>query len=128
MARTISRRNRNIVAISIAAALTLTGEGVAFAYWSSTGVGTGAATTGESVEFAITSDPLLTTGEITPDGPGQTVHFEVTNPGEGTQNLSENIGIAQAGTADAPFRSGVLRLEVRKNLRLIVRTTMMMIQ
>ena len=31
-------------------------------------------------------------------------------------------------TADAPFRTGVLRLEVRKNLRLIVRTPMMMVQ
>jgi ABC-2 type transport system permease protein len=47
---------------------------------------------------------------------------------EGTQNLTESVGFAQAGTADAPFRPGVLRLEVRKNLRLIVRTPMMMVQ
>jgi len=47
---------------------------------------------------------------------------------EGTQHLTENVGSAQPGTADAPFRTGVLRLEVRKNLRLIVRTPMMMIQ
>jgi ABC-2 type transport system permease protein len=47
---------------------------------------------------------------------------------EGTQHLAQDTGSAQPGTADAPFRSGVLRLEIRKNLRLIVRTPMMMVQ
>src|SRR6202041_1371495 len=47
---------------------------------------------------------------------------------EGTQHLVENIDSARPGMADAPFRSGVLRLEVGKNLRLIVRTPMMMVQ
>jgi ABC-2 type transport system permease protein len=47
---------------------------------------------------------------------------------EGTQHLAEDAGSARPGTADAPFRSGVLRLEVRKNLLLIVRTPMMMVQ
>ena len=47
---------------------------------------------------------------------------------EGTQHLAENVASARPGTADAPFRSGVLRLEVRKNLCLIVRTPMMMVQ
>jgi ABC-2 type transport system permease protein len=47
---------------------------------------------------------------------------------EGSQNLVENVGAAREGTADAPFRGGVLRLELRKNWRLIVRTPMMMVQ
>jgi hypothetical protein len=47
---------------------------------------------------------------------------------EGTQHLAEDASSARPGTADAPFRSGVLRLELRKNLRLIVRTPMMMVQ
>jgi ABC-2 type transport system permease protein len=47
---------------------------------------------------------------------------------EGTQHLAEDAGPARPGTADAPFRPGVLRLEVGKNLRLIVRTPMMMVQ
>jgi ABC-2 type transport system permease protein len=47
---------------------------------------------------------------------------------EGTQHLTEITASARPGTADAPFRSGVLRLEVWKNLRLIVRTPMMMVQ
>ena len=47
---------------------------------------------------------------------------------EGTQHLTENVASARPGTADAPFRPGVLRLEIRKNLRLIVRTPMMLVQ
>ena len=47
---------------------------------------------------------------------------------EGTQHLAESTGPARAGTAAAPFRTGLLKLEVIKNLRLIVRTPMMMIQ
>lgn len=47
---------------------------------------------------------------------------------EGTQHLAESAGSAKPGTADAPFYSGILFLEVRKNLRLIVRTPMMMVQ
>jgi len=47
---------------------------------------------------------------------------------EGTQNLTENVGSAKPGVADAPFRSGVLFLEVRKNMRLIVRTPMILVQ
>ena len=47
---------------------------------------------------------------------------------EGTQHLTESVASARPGTADAPFRSGVLWLELNKNLRLIVRTPMMMIQ
>jgi len=47
---------------------------------------------------------------------------------EGSQHLAENETAAKPGTADAPFRSGLLYLEVRKNLRLIVRTPMMTVQ
>ncbi|MCE0484224.1 MAG: hypothetical protein LV479_08310 [Methylacidiphilales bacterium] len=47
---------------------------------------------------------------------------------EGTQHLSENVGLARPGVADGPFRSGALVLEVRKNLRLIARTPMMLVQ
>jgi ABC-2 type transport system permease protein len=47
---------------------------------------------------------------------------------EGAQHMTENESGARPGEADAPFRSGPLFLEVRKNLRLIVRTPMMMVQ
>ncbi len=79
-------RGKKRIAIILAAALTLTGAGIAFAYWTSTGTGTGTATTGESVAFEITSEPGV--GELAPGSAGQTVAFTVTNPGEGTQNLT----------------------------------------
>lgn len=47
---------------------------------------------------------------------------------EGTQHLAENETAATPGKADAPFRTGLLKLEVFKNLRLIVRTPMMVVQ
>jgi hypothetical protein len=47
---------------------------------------------------------------------------------EGTQHLAENSASARPGTADAPFHSGLLWLEVRKDLRLVVRTPMMTAQ
>lgn len=73
-------------AIILAAVLTLTGAGIAFAYWTSTGTGTGTATTGESVALEITSEAGV--GELAPGSAGQTIDFTVTNPGEGTQNLT----------------------------------------
>jgi len=47
---------------------------------------------------------------------------------EGTQHLTENYGTARVGVADGPFRSGALLLDVFKNLRLIVRTPMILVQ
>ncbi|GHH65818.1 hypothetical protein [Promicromonospora soli] len=86
MAKTLHQDKKRI-AVILAAVLTITGVGVAFAYWTSTGTGTGSATTGESVAFTITSDPAV--GTLAPGSAGQTVDFTVTNPGEGTQNLTD---------------------------------------
>jgi hypothetical protein len=95
-------RGKKRTAIILAAALTLTGAGVAFAYWTSTGTGTGTATTGESVAFEIASEPGV--GELAPGSAGQTIDFAVTNPGEGTQNLTAvTVEIADAdGVAWVP--------------------------
>ncbi|MFI8527284.1 hypothetical protein ACIGB8_22705 [Promicromonospora sukumoe] len=94
MEESLNRGKKRTAAI-LAAALALTGVGVAFAYWTATGTGTGTATTGESVAFTITSEEGV--GELAPGSAGQTVDFTVTNPGEGTQNLSEvTVEIADA--------------------------------
>lgn len=65
----------------------LLGGGVAYAYWSSTGTGTGSATTGDSAQFLVNS--TAGTVALTPGGPGDTIAFTVKNPGTGTQNLSK---------------------------------------
>lgn len=47
---------------------------------------------------------------------------------EGSQNVEENVNPAGAGRADGPFRSGLLALEIRKDLRLVMRTPMIAVQ
>jgi hypothetical protein len=85
MARTMSRRRKGVI-VGFAAAFTLAGAGIAFAYWTSTGTGDGTADTGATVAFTITAEAPV--GTITPGGAGQTVDFTVTNPGPGIQYLS----------------------------------------
>lgn len=88
------------IAVIFAAVLAIAGVGVAFAYWTSTGTGTGSATTGESVAFTIASDPAV--GTLAPGSGGQTVDFTVTNPGEGTQNLTA-VTVALATADGTPW-------------------------
>lgn len=84
MAKIAGRKKRIIVTTAVLAAL---GGGAAFAYWSSVGTGTGAAATGTSVPFTVTSQ-AATGGPLSPGGPSQTVAFTVTNPGTGVQHLT----------------------------------------
>ena len=98
MAR-ISRTKKTLV-VAAALALTIGGAGAAFAYWTSTGVGDGTATTGESVAFTITTEAAV--GEISPGSAGQTIAFTVTNPGTGSQNLAL-VTVAVADDNGAPW-------------------------
>jgi hypothetical protein len=94
---TLKHRSRRTVTLLVAGGLTLAGTGVAFAYWTAQGTGTGAATTGTVVAFAITST-TATGGPLSPGGPAQAVAFTVTNPGTGVQQLSDiNVRIAENG-------------------------------
>ncbi len=99
MARTTFRGKKRAI-IAIAAILTVSGAGAAFAYWTSTGNGVGAATTGESVAFTVTSEPAV--GTIAPGGAGQTVAFTVTNPGATAQQLT-TVTVTLATEYGAPW-------------------------
>lgn len=93
-------RGKKRATIALAAILTFSAAGVAFAYWTSTGTGAGEATTGTSVAFTITSeDPV---GTIAPGSAGQTVAFTVTNDGEGTQHLT-GVTVAMASADGTPW-------------------------
>jgi hypothetical protein len=97
MRSTVTRRTTVIVAT--ATTLVVVG-GLAYAYWSSTGVGSGSATTGTSTAFVVASSPP-TGAALTPGGPTQSVAFSVTNPSSGSQTLA-NVAITVAnadGTA-----------------------------
>ena len=83
----IHPRTKKTAIISITAALVLGGGGVAFAYWTSSGTGTGSATTGTSVALDVTSS-APTGPALSPGGASQSVPFEVSNPGSGSQSLT----------------------------------------
>ena len=94
-----TRKKRITITAIVTAALVLGGGGAAFAYWTSTGFGTGSAQTGTSTPFDVTSDPSNTPA-LTPGGPTQTVTFKVTNPGTATQKLTA-VAVTVATGADA---------------------------
>ena len=95
MAQRTSRFKRTVVIASVSV-LGLAGAGVAVAYWTATGSGTGAATTGNTVALTIAGG--ATAGVLAPGGPGQTVAFTVTNPATGPQYLAGTlVSIANAG-------------------------------
>lgn len=97
--RTAATKRRMTTILAITAVLAL-GGGAAFAYWTSTGTGSGTATTGTSVNFTVTSS-AATGGPLTPGGPTASVAFKVTNPGTGTQNLSDvTVTVANADGSD----------------------------
>jgi hypothetical protein len=81
--RRFSKRAAYVTSAAIAALLV---AGVAFAYFTSTGSGTGTATVGTS------ADNIEVTGTVTdllyPDGPGAEVTFTATNPEAFDQKLS----------------------------------------
>lgn len=91
----LRRPAKKRTALVLTAVLVAAGGGVAYAYWTASGSGTGEATTGTAVAFTIASDPAV--GDLSPGSAGQTVDFTVTNPGTGSQ-LLEAVTVT---TADA---------------------------
>jgi hypothetical protein len=79
-------RKKGATAVALTAVLVLIG-GLAFAYWTSSGEGTGHGTTGGDTDFVVTS-PGPTGLALTPGGPNQSIPFTVANPGTGTQDLT----------------------------------------
>ena len=96
--RKISKKK--LLVAGVATAVIATGGGVALAYWSSTGTGSGSATTGTSTDFVVTSD-AATGGPLTPGGPSQTVAFHIKNPGTGNEKLTSVVAeVAKADGSD----------------------------
>ncbi len=94
----IRTRGKRRTIIALAAILTLAGTGAAFAYWTASGNGVGEATTGTSTAFTIVGADA--DGDLLPGGPGQTVEFTVTNPGDSAQTLNlVTVQLAGAGGA-----------------------------
>jgi hypothetical protein len=80
----------------------------AYAYFSSTGSGTGHATVGVSSPLVITSNPEPV-GPLYPGAPPITIHVHIQNPGAGDEYLGTVTGHATSATIgcmDAWFTVG----------------------
>jgi hypothetical protein len=88
-------KTRALVALSVVAALAI--AGAAYAYFSSSGNGTGQAKVGSSSSFNVSFG--TTTGAMTPGGDTSTVPYTISNPSNGSQNLSSTtVAVADDGT------------------------------
>ncbi len=107
--------NKKVVAIGLAAGLTLGAAGAAFAYFTSTGTGTGSATTGTASQFTVTPT-ADTSGDLVPnDGilaattPGygvvDTIPFTVTNTSAGSETLNQIVVSVGSATGTAPSQT-----------------------
>jgi hypothetical protein len=74
--------NKKVVAIGLAAGITLGGAGAAFAYFSTSGSGTGTGSVGNPSTVTISG---VSTGAVTPGGQTGDVALSVTNPNSGNQ-------------------------------------------
>jgi len=88
-----SRRGRILVVLAVVGTV-FGGGGAAFAYFTSTGSGTGSATVGTAGTWSVTQDN--TSGTIYPGSGSSTIVFDVKNTGTGDQ---------QYGTATATVNS-----------------------
>ncbi len=92
--------------VSVASVAVLGISGVAYAYFTSTGQGTGSATTGTSTAFTV-SAPAVTSGDLVPSstigtGVKDTVSYTVTNPSAGNQYLSSVVISVGSSTGTSP--------------------------
>ena len=90
------KRRFALVATTVAAMLV--GGGVAVAYWTTTGTGTGSAATGTSSAFTITQDS--TNAGLTPGGAAQNLNFTINNTGTSPQYVA-GVAISITGTSSA---------------------------
>lgn len=97
---TINARKSRTTLVALTTVAIVAVGAVAFAYWTSDGSGSGTGTTGTSSTFVVTSTPA--TAPVLKPGVGdQVVEFEVENPSDGAQMLSDvTVSVANAdGTA-----------------------------
>lgn len=100
---------KQYAAAGAAAVIVLGGAGVAFAYWTSTGFGTGTASTDTAKNWTVAIDST-DLKDLSPAGPTETVTFHVTNPGSGVQHLNNTsasvVSTSDAGCTAADFAVG----------------------
>ena|ERR1035437_3880481 len=98
---------KRIVAGVLSIAIIASTAGVAFAYFTSTGSGSGSVTTGSATNWTVTAVPA-TGGPLYPGTGSDTVAFTITNASTGSQALtSETFSVASDPTGVACTGLGV---------------------
>src|SRR4051812_44863926 len=97
------RKSRKFAIVAGSTVGALAVGGVAFAYWTSTGDGSGSAATGTSSVWAVTTG-TATGGALTPGGPTDTVAFHVKNNNSGVQRL-QAVSVVVANSDGSPWTS-----------------------
>jgi hypothetical protein len=87
---------KKMIAGAAAGALVLGIAGGAFAYFTSTGSGTGSATTGSATPWGVVVTGDTTSLDLTPvptigSGPSDTESYKITNASTGQQNLAQAV-------------------------------------
>jgi hypothetical protein len=95
---------RSLFALAALAALTL--AGAAFAYFSSTGSGTGHAQAGTSTPFAVTV-AAPTGGPLYPGAGSMALSYTVNNPSTGVQQLASTTATVASGTGGVITQAGI---------------------
>jgi hypothetical protein len=98
---------KRVLAIGLAAGLTLGAAGVAFAYFTSSGSGTGQASTGSATNWGVSAAAVVG-GPLYPGQGSQTITYTVTNNGSGNQALNTAVATVNSGTGGAVTQGGVV--------------------
>ena len=95
---------KKMAAVAVASAA-LIGGTAAYAFWTSTGSGTGTATVGTSADWNVTTAPDALNESLAPDGPTDSYTITVQNDAAGTQQLHQlDVSVANSdGTPWAPL-------------------------
>lgn len=97
---------KKYVAGALAAGLVMGAGGIAAAYFSATGSGSGAASVGHATPFSVTE--ASATGELYP-GQHETLSFNIRNTGKGIQHYSidaSQVALAKTGTDIITAKTG----------------------
>ena len=93
---------KKIALVASTVAAVLLGGGIAAAYWTTTGSGTGSANSATAAPTVTLTTVNPATG-LYPGGPAQDVDFTITNPGVGSVHVS---GVTFAVTGSTPAGCG----------------------
>ena len=91
------RNKLAIAAVGTVAAISI--STAAFAYWTSSGSGTGSATAGTSSAWNVTSD-TASGNPLTPGGPVDSIAYHVKNDNSGVQHLNQ-VSISVSSTSNS---------------------------